>query len=886
MWANMSKEDGRSDPDAELRSKFRLRSVPFDPNSAIAGYHAHVWSGRGNELYNYSWPGRLKEELEKILRSPEFWQELKEDIEAAPEGYNLPLFLRHFDRDKDGKGVIDYGKKGKYTLLSSPYSFDTRGRDFEDHIEYGFQPYTYSTTNEFSKLLTETRALIADKLQFPHEWDSTLRRENAFKRASFWEAFVQDVINCEVELGFKQFLQHYDPSEPQKTQPHHMDYSIADGKYRDFYKHLGNTTVTKQRREISDELPGRQRWAKPFYDVAPSHIQMLLRSQFPDDFGPISIAEMETVLGLPANLRPVLETVSMLRTDSKAEITNALGNYFEAIQQREGLNLPARSVDLMLRQAIDQLRGTAQEREPASISTLTQDAQTIFDLLDRVNNGESADAVPAKEALFTAFEQRYFTPLMRSVLFKPTALFWHSYLMEHGTRTVPEDVFTSFLGELMQRESPNVQTPDEQRALQFLQTSIFPHIERHFLDDNEYALQMRFFGKHDRDGNPQTLFLHQVDEARTLTALRGGISADETGSGKTVVVALTGLNLLDQMKDTERVRRMLVIGSKTVINNWENEIGLHLDGSEIDVVNLTYSTRSRAEGRDFTLGQRLAMFEQALQSGEKLFQVAMVNYDVFRNPRFRAMLDQYPVDNVGIDETHNVKASTFAALEGLTTEDAARRSMAQRTAALYSFLTSHPEMPVFLATGTPFVKKLTEPLIMAHLVAPAKFPRERIEALKNDPVGTHRAVSEVMVRFRKSEIADLPAKHTQAIPINLEDMSGEEKDAFVARAASIAANWRGASARFYELLNLEGQAKYPWLIDTVRGIVADGRKVDILTPFVQGKDRHTKDISTAAIAQRLFDAGVPGVGILDGTLSEPAGDRTQDQEIKSLLLYR
>lgn len=863
----MSKEDGRSNPDAELQSKFRLRSVPFDPSSALAGYHAHQWSDRG-DLYKYSWPNGLKGELENIFRSTEFWEELKEDIEAAPDGYNLSLFLRYFDRDKDGKGVIDYGKRGKYTFLSVPYSFANRGGNFDAHIEYGFQPYFYSRTSEFAQLLTETRALIADKLQFPHEWDSTLRRENALKRESFWKELAGDIVNCEVDLGFKQFLQHYDPNEPQKTLPHHMDYSIADGKYRDFFKHLGNTTVTKRRREIPGELPSRQRWAKPFYEAAPPHIQMLLRSKFPADFGPITIAEMETVLGLPINLRPVLETVSMLRTDSQAEITNALGNYFEAIQQGEGMNLPTRSVDLMLRQAINQLRESMQEREPATISTLNRDAQTIFDLLNRVNDKEGTSPIPAKEALSTAFEQKYFTPLMKSILFKPTALFWHSYLLEHGAKSVPEDVFTSFLNELIQQESPNVQTQEEQQALLYLQTNIFPHIEQHFLADNAYALQMRFFGEHDRDGNPQTLFLHQVDEARTLVGLRGGISADETGSGKTVVVALTGLNLLDQMQNTERVRRMLVIGSKTVIDNWENEIGLHLDGNEIDVVNLTYSTKSRAAGRDFTLSQRLAMFEQALQSGEKPFQVAMVNYDVWRNPRFQAMLRQYSIDDVGIDETHNVKTSTFAALEELTTEEASKKGVAQRTAALYSFLTSHPEMPVFLATGTPFVKKLTEPLIMAHLVAPRKFPIERIEALKNDPVGVHRAVSEVMVRFRKSEIADLPAKHTQAVPINLEDMSGEEKDAFVARAANIATNWRGASARFYELLNLEGQAKFPWLIDTVREIVADGRKVDILTPFVQGKDRHTKDVSTAAIAQRLFDVGIPGVGILDGTLTD------------------
>ena len=405
-----------------------------------------------------------------------------------------------------------------------------------------------------------------------------------------------------------------------------------------------------------------------------------------------------------------------------------------------------------------------------------------------------------------------------------------------------------------------------------------PLVYQDFEEIAAYADRIKYFKDKDRTGHPKHLFFHQVEGIKILMERNGGILTDEPGTGKTLILVLAALNLLDG-KNTSLTQpgRVLVVGSKSVIDNWEGELANHVLTDALDIANVNFTDEREDPSFDYHLRQRLEQLEKMLKNPSHDKQIALVNYDLFRHPYFQQILRRYNFQIAIVDEAHNVKSRFLQSIIQEAQDPTRKDRVAKRTNRLYAYLREDQERVVFLATSTPFVKELVEPLIMTHLANPHLLPADKIRSLMKDLVGTYLMLRDASIRRKKEEIADLPPKETIHIAIDLDSMTDEEKARFKELAGQVMEKHQGKFARFYALLSLEAQAKFPWLVNKVNEIIADGRKVVIFTPFVTGEGRITAAISTAAIAERLYKAGITSVATLDGSLSDKARLLVQDE---------
>lgn len=879
-------EYGGLKPDAQLAQKLSIRLFQ---KAGLTEPVVLRFQGDIAKVVEFGWP----EGFPVILPSPDtkdFWQALEKDLEAIDMDrakMTIRKFLLYFDPEKNKEGH-ESGNRGKYALqwqshfLRRDEQAVAKGSNFGDFLRRDFIPP--EDDPEFGETVSKVRDLIDVKLHKPY--GSGREVPTRLADATFWGDFAKDVSLLEEDLSFQQFSRHFNPQKPSETSLYY-----ADGKYRDIYAYLGREVRVDSKLQEPDEeqedsgngvrAAVAKRVNKLFYEHAPKDMRLFLVARFPKDFGEYAAQALEEQDFLSGNTKAILEVTGLLETDTQSQVLDALVNYIK-VKQSSDAEVAYTDEDLqtVLLEAANSLQIQAQSQKQPTLDKVLIDSSFLPGLISETESTEGLSQ-EAAEKLLGALSEAYYLPMFKSLLYKPASLFWNMYYANDPEGKMAPNTLVDFLnGHVADKVDLEGLSPDQEITLSYFKESILPTLYERFAKVVDYESQINYFRQtRNSRGRTTHLFLHQVEGIMDLVEREGAVLGDEPGTGKTLILALGALNLLDK-KEAERAGqpgRVLVVGSKTVINNWEGELKTHITSDDIDIINVNFTEEQEAQDVDFKLSQRLQELEKALQQGEGSKQITLVNYDLFRHPNFQRILQKYNFDVLAIDEAHNVRSRFLESID----QDLRERSgkgdkLAQRTVGLYDYILDHPDMDVFWATGTPFVKSLAEPLIMAHLIDRDQFPLDRIKALVDDPVGTHQALRKIMIRRRKEEIADLPPKETRLAPIDLNDLTEEEQGEFFAVAQEIMENGdKGKSARFYSLLALEGLAKYPWLIDKVQEIVADGRKVLIFTPFVTGEDRNTSPISTTRIMQKLTEAGMSSVGILDGTLTDAQRLATQ-----------
>lgn len=819
----------------------------------------------------------IQNELIGIISEPAFWMELGQDIDIL-EGdsdhfTDLDSFVKYFHPEKNRRAAYrdtvtqrdtyyehHEWEPGKYWGYSRAWQLAHLGQ-FDDWLQF-FKPPDAS--EELLVSIEATQRKILPLLDTAHV---NPLRERLLEGKLFWEDFSQALSKGSETDKFKDFLYSLTFGAN----------SLYEGEGPQMYQYLKNvdTTVpsrwTEDKKEAWQEnrsLPPRQRYARPFYDAAPVEIKLQLRSIFPKDFGEISLEEMNEILALPSEFSHVIQALSLFRPDSQRTLINTLSHFINARQQQQDVSLSPQVIGKLMEQVIAYQEEEFGENEQIKVKpTIDTAVQDIGGFLALINIGDEvgndAERTEEQRALEDAFTEHYFIPIFRKLAYKPAAKFWSEYLKAHPDElTVPSELFGSYVESIF---DPFL--TDNTAITGYAKQKLLPQVRDFFMNMSLFAPEVQYFQAETPSQERKHLFLHQIEDIMRLLN-ESAIDANEAGSGKTVELVLGALNLIDKLPITrDGQRRVLVVGTKSVIDNWEGELRKHVDLADIDVTNLTFTQQEKKLDVAYSFKTRLDMFADRLRESSASKHVALVNYDVFRNQRFQALLDETPFDVAIVDEAHNVKSGVLSSVNRQVGSADQGSSVAQRTQGLYDYLLHTEGLSVFLSTGTPYVKSLTEPLIMAHLVAPEKVPLEKIRLLRNDIVGTNQAVSEVMIRHRKDEVLDLPELGTAYESISLQDIPNADKQYFLNEARRILQEIPTSSGRFYALLNLEAQVKYPWLIQKTQDLIDDGRKVVIFSPFVNTQDRYTAGVSTDSIATRLYDAGITEVGLLDGSVT-------------------
>ncbi len=845
------------------------------------------FKGEIADVVRFAWPeGFHQEEQERVqafrLRPDtiEFWQELKKDLEGiqTPKNMALSTFMMYYDPRTKRQSYLE---GGKYIYLYGLFFQDTLAEEsIHNPVDYLSSRFNPPRDNqEFIDLVKETRELAEIKLRKPY--GSVMDIQERLADPSFLEEFVIDLNEYTEDFTFANFMQGW------------LNYTTpngdiirwsARGKYRELLNDLLARRWIAQLGENAGSESTPKKPAEIFYEAAPQNLKLLLLAKFPKDFSHLTLESLEQSQVVSDEVRAILEETSLLGVDSQDRILETLGNYILAKHKNnESLNyLDGQRIKTILLQVSQQILPAVIRRAASSkTESVLTDSRIVPTVLSEANS-ENQEVADSAQELLESLREAYYFPLLKSLLYKPTALFWTSYLTEHPEEvTVPPAMLINFLEKHLKGRVEEIALQgDQKEVLGYLSQEVLPNVYRHFAEVATFAQTIAHFRTKDIEGKPQHLLFHQVEGIKKLIEDKGGIVSDEPGTGKTLILALSALNLMDRSGIVGRGTpgRALVVGTKSVIDNWESELDAHIRTDYIDVVNVNFTNqKDRQVSRD-ELQARLRELERLLRNPRHQRQMVLVNYDLFRHPTFKKILGSYPFDSVIVDEAHNVKSRFLESINTYEKSDDLRSStsVAKRTRGLYSYIRTSPDLSVFFATSTPYVKELVEPLIMAHLVNEQLVPRERVQQLMEDTVGTHQVLRQVMIRRKKEEIADLPPKETVVVPIDLTLLSEEEKQEFKAIAQEIMEN-ENFAARFYSMLSLEGLAKYPWLTEKVKELISDGRKVIIFTPFVVGENRYTAPISTARIAAKLMGAGIPinSVAVLDGSLDE--GERISVQ---------
>lgn len=716
----------------------------------------------------------------------------------------------------------------------------------------------------------------------------------------FWDEFVADLTTLPAgEFTFKNFMQWFNPKTG--VRPFYIE-----GKYAVIYSRLESYFYMRalQGEDAMSDLNLRERIAVGVFDKARVGFKALLMDKFPNDFAFLdeefySIAEQTlkewTEHGLlPQTLHPLLKTAAHLPPDRQGKLIEALGTYIAA-HQPENSTFDTNELPLFLKQVLKGYKAfdVTHLSPEFKVESLLRDFSGITELSDEARTGDNQEAIE----LLRVIDHEVLIPALISASYKPVSLFWniHFSSRKDPRSTLAEDLDTFLVAFLKKRLVSAQVQPGRKKGYVFnpafedyFNHRILPEVRAHF-ENVVLSYQDIGFMRHRGQGEKQEhLFLHQLEGIQLLLDRGGGILSDEPGTGKTLLLALANLNLVERKRvEGKAHKRVLVVGSRTVVDNWEQELKEHIMEDAYQVINSNTPPNFGGDPRHqfkrldekTRVRTRLQAVKRGMVKQSGRTQFVLVNYDMFRDPFFKTLLEEFPFDSIIVDEAHHIKARNIELVKALSDGREIKSSAtAARTIELYKFIHNNPSMAVFFATATPFVKEVAEPLILAHLTNPKEFPYERVAALAQDERAAHQALREVMVRRRKLEVADLPNKETRFVPIDLTQLHPAQQESFIKTAEMVLEQvGEHAFARFYALLSLESQAKLGWLKDTVTQLTQQGKKVVIFTPFVHDRDRYTAPISTLHLAQFLQGQGIDGVGILDGSLGLEDRDKVQKQ---------
>lgn len=695
----------------------------------------------------------------------------------------------------------------------------------------------------------------------------------------FWEQFADHLSTVSEPVSFDTFMAYFDPRQPAS-----FPQRVYEGAYYPYYQERFFTLANNMRRLNPNlKYESYRDLHRIIYDAAPPSIRAMLSTVFLREFD-LSDPELLFQQGvMPRELRPLFLGLSLLRTDSKATLMDPLTGYISVKQrQADKLHIPEGSIQRLVTTAVNRFTSSALRERPINVLELMEQDAGLFQMLSQEAVAENPSLREAAASLLERLRDSYYPDVTRGHLYRAAVLYWDEY---HQNSSIGHVLFDSHrlsahLHDHVSQAISNHETEDPPYALgTFLDKEVLPEVYSSFAELAAYAPGIRYFTRKDAQGNPKHLFLHQVETIKKLEEQYGGIVAHEPGTGKTIAIALYALRLMDTMRSQpDECMRAVVVGSKSVNDTWEKELALHVEVGVAELVNINFT---RELGTiPLALSQRLSEFANRLSDPKVRNQFILVNYDLFRNPTFFELMRKYRIGAVIVDEAHNVKARFIEALNQDKETKPASNRVARRTRGLYSFILANPSAAVIFSTSTPYVKERVEPLIMAHLVQPSLVPIDEIKELARDPVATNRTLQRLMLRRRKEEIAVLPPKETRLVPIDMNKIARYDQDQFLLLAQRILKRTEEPGkqfARFFSLLSLEAQAKYPWMINTIKDIISQGRRALVFTPFVEKENRLTAAISTKAIANRLRATGITSLAILDGSLD--AAERATVQEL-------
>ena len=815
-----------------------------------------------------------------------FWKILRSDLETMPDGtmFLLRRFLMWWDPAKNPEAWPD--RRGKYGRSVALFEQNQHGLDgiagrFDQYLVKGFVAPTDDSA--LADAVAAVRELVPRKLVPGDQYGDLVLDQ--LVNPHYWAGIADDLATVADGADFSMFLHCWRDTNPQCL-------SGIVGKYTDIARWLYDSSAFVLRSDLPNRLSQNRILASDnshlqlFYDIAPEEIKLQLKAHFPREFGAINIWYLDDHHLLPAEICPFLGAMRYVASDRREVIIQVLAGYTRA-KRPAGENLfplPNSEIARLLEQVADSL-DAPDHGQSIRLEDFLWGSHNFLDLVKQAN---VQDTLWQREAadLVNVLEQSYYLPILKNFLFKPASVLWdrfHQYT--EGRLALPADSLTQFLQHyfsMSTHEQPLWESG--QGIMEYLQNHVLPSVLEQFAQYARIAPDVRYFKSQDSpDGRKEYLFLHQIDGLMRLVEWQGGILSSEPGTGKTVMLALAALRLVDQLPITDTAKRILVVGSNAALSSWERELARHIHLEGVGVVNSNTHPDQKA---DELLSRRLDRLDRQLASARTGTQIVLVNYDLFRSQKFQDLLGRHNFDVAVVDEAHTVKSGF---VESLTEElvfdqggqvTTAVSKLARRTTGLYHFISGHPQMRTFLATGTPFVKKLTESLLMVHLVRPDLMPLESIRELANDVAGTHRALRSVMVRHRKEQLGNLPPRRVSFVPVDMGSIGDEAQRVFTETIAALTDEdgIQGNSvSRFYRIWAAECRAKLPWLEEQVRSFLAEGRKVIIFTPFVNEGDKHTASISTRAIERYLHQVGISSTAVLDGGLSNADWELAQQQ---------
>lgn len=653
------------------------------------------------------------------------------------------------------------------------------------------------------------------------------------------------------------------------------------GKYHDLYIAVDQHCRSKAWRSQDESglLPPRFRVAKFFFDAVSPINKALLLAQFPKDQ---SIQELRPEFSqvtretltlwqerdvLSGMALPLLELCKRFAPSRRRILFDKVSVYLSSTSD---FPHSAEAIKAFLHQALETTPADSlQEAKPHQQGMkLLSDFSSLHKLEERAQETGNEQAEETLETI----EHEAIIPSLKSIVYKPVSKFWDSLKNSDIQKEEKAKRLIEFSRAYLMRvlndtgkrlEESNSDGLYTNRYKEYIQRRVFPYVIEQFEDLSQFYPRIQFFAERDTHGNPQQLFLHQIEEIRRLTKQEGGILGSEPGLGKTVSLALSALHLVQDIpREEKRPARILVVSGKSVLDNWEQELSKHIDQDSVDTINVNRPPADATGNVRLLpatpLPHRIAAVRQAMERSDKDYQFILANYDLFRNKWFTRLLNEYSADTIIVDEAHNIKTRETTMT---------KPSVARRTAGLYDVIQKNPHTPVLLATGTPYVKDTLEPLVFAHLIAPHQYPLDQMIAIKDDPIAVYESLSRVMMRKRKTEVADLPNKETRFIPLSLNQLPQNEQQTFIETATQIEVDYKdNPFARFYAILALESQIKMSWLTETCRELTKSGKKVVIFTPFVHDENKLTAPISTTHIIKILQDNNVGRVAALDGTV--------------------